>query len=184
MPKCPQNHQVLSAGVLRDECVGSPQHSERVQPATFTRSPLRRFAKFLRASRESATTCRRLGQVETWDPAPLGQVQERFCQPPFACPQPMAAGVSDRLWSVEDLVVRCEAYEQQRGERGGSVNSQMGNWKIFLGTLLLILTPAFLFVKPVTEGAILRDLALVIWWAFVLWLLVPGFNASRPTNSK
>lgn len=96
----------------------------------------------------------------------------------------MAAGVSDRLWSVEDLVVRCEAYEQQRGERGGSVNSQMGNWKIFLGTLLLILTPAFLFVKPVTEGAILRDLALVIWWAFVLWLLVPGFNASRPTNSK
>ena len=52
------------------------------------------------------------------------------------------------------------------------MNSQRYNWKIVLGTLLLILTPVFLFVKPATEGAILRDLVLVIWWAFVLWLLV------------
>jgi hypothetical protein len=30
---------------------------------------------------------------------------------------PMAAGVTDRLWSVEDLVVLWEAYEDQRPER-------------------------------------------------------------------
>jgi hypothetical protein len=29
----------------------------------------------------------------------------------------MAAGVTDRLWSVEDLVVLWEAYEQRRAER-------------------------------------------------------------------
>jgi len=29
----------------------------------------------------------------------------------------MAAGVTDRLWSVEDLVVLWESYEQRREER-------------------------------------------------------------------
>jgi hypothetical protein len=29
----------------------------------------------------------------------------------------MAAGVTDRLWSVEDLVVLWKAYEQRRAER-------------------------------------------------------------------
>jgi len=29
----------------------------------------------------------------------------------------MAAGVTDRLWSVEDLVVLWEAYEERRKER-------------------------------------------------------------------
>jgi hypothetical protein len=96
----------------------------------------------------------------------------------------MAAGVTDRLWSVEDLVTLWEAYEQRRDRKSGSVNSQRETWKIFLGTMLLILTPLRLFVKPATEGAILRDLLVVIWWAFVLWLLVSGLKGSQRTNSK
>jgi hypothetical protein len=54
---------------------------------------------------------------------------------------------------------------------------------MFFGALLLTLTPVF-FVKPVTEGAILRDLVLVIWLAFVLWLLISGLKASKATTSK
>jgi hypothetical protein len=64
------------------------------------------------------------------------------------------------------------------------VNSQRFNWKIVLGTLLLIFTPLFLFVNPVTERAVLRDLVLVIWWAFILWLILAGIKASKSTNSK
>ncbi len=64
------------------------------------------------------------------------------------------------------------------------MNSQGFNWKLVLGTLLLIFTPVLLFVKPATEGAVVRDLVLIIWWAFVLWLLVSGIKASKPTNSK
>jgi ABC-type uncharacterized transport system permease subunit len=55
---------------------------------------------------------------------------------------------------------------------------------MFWGILLLILTPVFLFVRPVTKAAALRDLLLVIWWAFILWLLVTGRKESRPTDSK
>jgi len=35
----------------------------------------------------------------------------------------MATGVTDRLWSVEDLVALWEAYEQRRAERHSSGNS-------------------------------------------------------------
>jgi hypothetical protein len=70
------------------------------------------------------------------------------------------------------------------GGKSGSVNSQRLNWKLVLGTLLLIFTPVLLFVKPTTEGAIVRDLVLVIWWAFVLWLLVSGIKASKQTNQR
>lgn len=70
------------------------------------------------------------------------------------------------------------------GGKSGSVNSQKYNWKIVLGTLLLVFTPVFLFVKPVTERAILRDLVLVIWWSFVLWLIVSGLKATIPKDSK
>jgi hypothetical protein len=56
--------------------------------------------------------------------------------------------------------------------------------KIFWGILLLFLTPVFLFVKPVTKAAAVRDLLLVIWWAFIAWLLITGRNESRSTDSK
>jgi hypothetical protein len=56
--------------------------------------------------------------------------------------------------------------------------------KVVVGILLLILTPVFLFVKPTTGWAIIRDLMLLIWWAFILWLLVTGFKEPKPTDSK
>jgi hypothetical protein len=56
--------------------------------------------------------------------------------------------------------------------------------KLFWGILLLILTPVFLFVKPLGKTAILRDLLLVVWWAFVLWLLITGMKESKPPNPE
>jgi hypothetical protein len=54
--------------------------------------------------------------------------------------------------------------------------------KVVVGIILLFLTPLGLFVKPATGTAIVRDLALVIWWAFVFWLLVTGFKEPKPTK--
>ena len=54
--------------------------------------------------------------------------------------------------------------------------------KVVVGVILLILTPLSLFVKPATGTAIVRDLLLVIWWAFVIWLLVTGFREPKPTK--
>ena len=73
---------------------------------------------------------------------------------------------------------------ESRGGMNGSVNQQRAKVKMFWGVLLLILTPVFLFVRPVTKAAVLGDLLLVIWWAFVLWLLVTGMKESRPTDLK
>lgn len=56
--------------------------------------------------------------------------------------------------------------------------------KMFWGLLLLFLTPVFLFVKPVTKEAVLRDALLVIWWAFIFWLLITGKRESKPTDSQ
>lgn len=64
------------------------------------------------------------------------------------------------------------------------MNQQRAKYKMFWGTLLLILTPLGLFVKPATGNAIVCDLVLVIWWAFVIWLLVTGLKESKPTNPK
>ncbi len=64
------------------------------------------------------------------------------------------------------------------------MNQQRASVKIFWGILLLFLTPVFLFVKPITKTAVVRDLLLVIWWAFILWLLITGKKESRPTDSK
>jgi len=66
----------------------------------------------------------------------------------------------------------------------GSVIQQRASAKVFWGILFLFLTPVFLFVKPVTKAAVLRDLLLMIWWAFILWLLATGIRKPRPTNSK
>jgi hypothetical protein len=41
-----------------------------------------------------------------------------------------------------------------------------------------------LFEKPVSKSAIVHDPALVIWWAFIIWLLVVAFKEPKPTNSK
>ena len=70
------------------------------------------------------------------------------------------------------------------GGPNGSVNQRRTSVKMVWGILLLILTPVFLFVRPVTKAAVLRDLLLVFWWAFVLWLLITGMRESRPTDSK
>ena len=56
--------------------------------------------------------------------------------------------------------------------------------KIFWGALLMMLTPVFLFVRPVTKAAVLRDVLLVIWWAFIAWLLITGKKESTPSDSK
>jgi hypothetical protein len=64
------------------------------------------------------------------------------------------------------------------------VNRQRVRWKVVSGILLLILTPVLLFVKPVSRAAIFRDLLLVIWWAFIIWLLVTGFKESKTTDPK
>jgi hypothetical protein len=63
-----------------------------------------------------------------------------------------------------------------------SANGKRVRPKVVVGILLLILTPVGLFVKPATGNAIVRDLVLVIWWAFVIWLLVTGFKEPKPTK--
>ena len=70
------------------------------------------------------------------------------------------------------------------GGTNGSANQRRTSGKMIWGILLLILTPVFMFVRPVTTAAVLRDLLLVFWWAFILWLLITGTRESRPTDSK
>ena len=64
------------------------------------------------------------------------------------------------------------------------MNRRNTSVKMFWGILLLILTPVFLFVRPVTKADVLRDLLLVFWWAFIFWLLITGIRESRRTDSK
>lgn len=65
-----------------------------------------------------------------------------------------------------------------------SPNQRRASVKLLCGVLLLFLTPVLLFVKPVTKEAVLRDLLLLIWWAFIFWLLVTGTKESKPAGSK
>ncbi len=77
-------------------------------------------------------------------------------------------------------------FGQLRTAEGGAndrSNQRRTSVKMIWGILLLILTPVFLFVRPVTQAAALRDLLLVFWWAFVLWLLITGVRESRRTHS-
>jgi hypothetical protein len=71
-----------------------------------------------------------------------------------------------------------------KGTESGSVNEKKARPKVLVGILLLILTPVFLFVKPTTGWGIVRDLMLLIWWAFIAWLLVTGLKEPKPTDSK
>ena len=61
-----------------------------------------------------------------------------------------------------------------------SANEKRARPKVVVGIILLVLTPLGLFVKPATGNAIVRDVVLVIWWAFVIWLLVTGFKEPKP----
>jgi hypothetical protein len=76
------------------------------------------------------------------------------------------------------------SWDSEGAGTSDSVNQKRAKAKMFSGILLLILTPVFLFVMPVSRAAVLRDLVLVIWWAFIVWLLVSGMKESRPTDSK
>jgi hypothetical protein len=78
-------------------------------------------------------------------------------------------------------------YTHLRSAKGGandSANQRRASVKLFWGVLLLFLTPVLLFVKPVTKEAVLRDVLLLIWWGFILWLLVTGKKESKPADSK
>jgi hypothetical protein len=77
----------------------------------------------------------------------------------------------------------CQHRSAEDGE-SGNVNEKRARPKVVVGILLLILTPVGLFVKPASGGAVIRDLVLVAWWAFVIWLLVTGFKEPKPTDSK
>jgi uncharacterized membrane protein YhaH (DUF805 family) len=64
------------------------------------------------------------------------------------------------------------------------MSQQSGNYKLFWGMLLMLLTPVFIFVKPTGGSAILRDVVLLIWWALIIWLLITGRKKSNQTGSK
>jgi len=60
----------------------------------------------------------------------------------------MAAGVADRLWSVEDLAVLWETYEQRRAERARRMNL----WVIPAAALILSL---YLWTPRTSKGALI-----------------------------
>jgi len=73
-------------------------------------------------------------------------------------------------------------FGQRRGRVSDSTNEKRARPKVVFGILFLIFTPVFLFVKPTTGWAIIRDLMLLIWWVFIFWLLVTGFKEPKPTK--
>jgi len=95
----------------------------------------------------------------------------------------MAVGVTDRLCSCRRFGYPLGILRAAEGGKS-DMSQQKVRPKVIWGIILLIATPVLLFVKPVSTAAILRDLALIIWWAFIIWLLVTGFKEPEPTDSK
>ena len=71
--------------------------------------------------------------------------------PAMAVAPAMAAGVTDRLWSVEDLVALWEAYEQRRAERVAQMFFIRSEYPmlLFLITVVFLATGRLLPIVPV-----------------------------------
>jgi len=57
-------------------------------------------------------------------------------------------------------------------------------WKVVLGLILLVLTPISIFSIPNTAKHIGYDLAAIVWWSFVCWLLWSGGLGRRLLKSN
>jgi hypothetical protein len=67
------------------------------------------------------------------------------------------------------------------GGKGGAQPRERTTWKIVLGVVLLIATPLRLFTVPNTARHLGLDLALGVWWIFVIWLVVTGgYGVPKP----
>jgi hypothetical protein len=76
----------------------------------------------------------------------------------------MAAGVTDRLWSVEDLVALWEAYEQRRAERAARMLKTVA---IFMA-LTVTITGLKLLFSP--HGSDDQIIGIVLLAAGLTWL--------------
>jgi hypothetical protein len=57
-------------------------------------------------------------------------------------------------------------------------------WKVVLGLVLLVLSPIRIFSRPNTAEHIGVDIAGIIWWGFVCWLLWSGGLGRRQLKSN
>jgi len=64
------------------------------------------------------------------------------------------------------------------------VNQQRANVKDVPGDSASVPDPGVFVCKTCNQAAVLRDLLLVIWWAFILWLLVTGKKESSRSDSQ
>jgi hypothetical protein len=92
----------------------------------------------------------------------------------------MDAGLTDHVWSLRFGTIGGMIGDQSR-EASSVRPRQYTKWKFVLGLILLIASPIRIFTVPNTPERIGYDLAGVIWWAFVIWLLWSG---GFPAQSK